>query len=385
MSGTVRKRGSTWSVIYDEGRDDTGRRVQRWKGGYATKRDAEAALTAFRYSMQAGDYVRPTADTFGAFLDGWLETVEPQLRPSTFASYTMIVARHVKPALGLVKIQELTALQLNAAYAKMLKTGAVHAKTTRGLSPRTVRYTHTIVRKALADAVKWNLIPRNVADAANPPARRPRPKRTWTADELLRFLDHVRDDRLYAAFLLAATTGMRRGEILGLPWSAVDLDTGKLSVSRSLVSVDYSVRVSEPKTARGRRVVALDPATVQALRHHHGRQLEERVAADDWRNADDLVFTRDDGSPIHPQAFSEAFKRHAVAARLPTLSLHGLRHTHATLALRAGVHPKVVSERLGHASVAFTLDVYTDALPDMQETAAALVAALVLEPQEAGR
>jgi integrase len=150
------------------------------------------------------------------------------------------------------------------------------------------------------------------------------------------------------------------------------------------VSVDYEVQLSEPKTSRGRRVVALDSATVAALREHRRRQVAERLAmGGEWGNELDLVFTREDGAPLHPQAFSEAFLRHAAAAKLPKLSLHGLRHTHATLALRAGVHPKVVSERLGHASVAFTLDTYTDALPDMQETAAALVAALVLNTEEA--
>jgi integrase len=380
MRGHVRKRGSKWCVVYDEGYDDSGRRVQRWKSGYATKREAEEALTKILNSLSQGEYVRPNGDTFGGFLEEWLAAVEAQLRPSTFASYRMIVDKHVKPRLGAVKLQKLTALKLDGAYAEMLREGSLHTKKKRGLSPRTVRYAHTIIRKALADAVTWNLLPRNVADAANPPKKTKRAKKTWTAAELRTLLEHVRDDRLYAAYLLAATTGMRRGEILGLAWSAVDLDGAKLSVSRSLVSVDYKLQLSEPKTSTARRGVALDPATLQALRDHQARQLDERLAMGGaWGNELDLVFTREDGSPLHPQAFSEAFERHAAAAKLPKLSLHGLRHTHATLALRAGIHPKVVSERLGHASVAFTLDTYTDALPDMQETAAAMVAALVLD------
>lgn len=380
MRGHVRQRGRKWVVVYDEGYDENGRRIQRWQSGFATKREAEAALTKVLNSLAEGEYVRPTSDTFGGFLSEWLEAIEPQLRPSTFASYTSMVDKHIRPRLGSVKLQKVSALKLNSAYAAMLRDGFLHAKDARGLSPRTVRYAHTIIRKALADAVAWNLVPRNVADSANPPKTVKRAKKTWTADELRRFLGHVRDDRLYAAFLLAATTGMRRGEILGLAWSSLDLNASRLSVSRSLVSVDYRVEISEPKTAQARRQVALDPATVQALRDHRMRQLEERLAmGGEWGNELDLVFTREDGSPIHPQAFSEAFERHAVAAKLPKLSLHGLRHTHATLALRAGVHPKVVSERLGHASVAFTLDTYTDALPDMQETAASLVAALVLD------
>jgi integrase len=172
---------------------------------------------------------------------------------------------------------------------------------------------------------------------------------------------------------------MRRGEVLGLAWSDCDLDGGHVTVRRSLVSTNYKLDFSEPKTERGRRIIAIDPATVAALRDHQGRQLLERVALGDaWGNDHDLVFTREIGMPIHPQTFSGWFEKHVEKAKLPALSLHGLRHTHATMAFRAGVHPKVVSERLGHASIAFTLDTYTDSLPDMQETAAALVANLVL-------
>jgi integrase len=236
--------------------------------------------------------------------------------------------------------------------------------------------------RALDDAVGWSMLTRNPAASANPPKKAPAGRKTtWTADELRRFLDHVRADRLYAAYLLSALTGMRRGEVLGLGWSSVDLDSAKLTVERSLVLVDYVPTLAAPKTAHGRRVVALDPGTVAALREHRTRQLNDRVALGPaWGNELDLVFTRDDGRPLHPQVFSDAFERHAAAAKLPKLSLHSLRHTHATLALRAGVHPKVVSERLGHATVAFTLDTFTEALPDMQETAAGMVAALVLEP-----
>lgn len=263
-------------------------------------------------------------------------------------------------------------------YADMLKSGRRNGQ--GGLSVRTVRYAHTVVRKALSDAVGWNLLTRNVADAAQPPKKQKTTKETWGAEQLRTFLTQVRDDRLFAAWQLAALTGMRRGEVLGLSWADIDLDASRLAVRRSLISSDYEIKVSEPKTEKGRRAVALDPAMVAALRDHQGRQLLERAAmGGDWDNALDLVFTREDGSPIHPQAFSEMFERHVTASKLPRLSLHGLRHTHATIALRAGVHPKVVSERLGHASVAFTLDVYTDSLPDMQETAASLIAALVLD------
>jgi integrase len=291
----------------------------------------------------------------------------------------MMVKKHLAPRLGDLPLQQLTAPRLNAAYASMLATGRRHGK--GGLSPRTVRYAHTIMRRALADAVRWNLLARNVADSADPPsakATRPKAPKAWSAQELHRFLEHVRGDRLYAAYLLAATTGLRRGELLGLRWAAVDLDGGRLSVSTTVVSVDYEIRESIPKTERSRRLVTLDGGTLVALREHRENQRLERLSLGLPAETDGLVFAQPDGTPLHPHSFSAAFARHVEAVGLPRIPLHGLRHTWATLALMAGVHPKIVQERLGHSSIATTLDTYSHAVPTMQETAAALVANLVL-------
>jgi integrase len=179
---------------------------------------------------------------------------------------------------------------------------------------------------------------------------------------------------------MAASTGMRRGEVLGLSSDAVDLENGRLAVRQTLTVADYKPRLAQPKTERSRRDVALDSDTVAALRDHRKRQLEERLAAGElWQNELGLVFTDAIGRPIHPQSFSESFERHVAAAGLRGIPLHGLRHTHATLALQAGVHPKVVSDRLGHYSAAFTLDTYSESIPALQESAASTVAALVRE------
>jgi integrase len=289
------------------------------------------------------------------------------LRPLTFESYELNVAR-VVPPIGSVRLQQLTPAMLNRLYGELGE----------GLSPRSVRYVHTVLRHALADAVKWNRLVRNPADAAEPPsgkAAKAPPMKTWSAAELRAFLAHVADDRLYAGFHLAATTGLRRGELLGLRWRDVDLGTGRLAVVQTLVG---KRQLSQPKTDRSRRSVALDPATVTALREHRKRQLEERLAwGPAFEDEHDLVFCREDGSPIWPRSFSRAFERHAKDAGLAAIRLHDLRHSHATLALQAGVHPKVVSERLGHSGVGITLDTYSHAIPAMQEDAAAKVAALL--------
>lgn len=243
-----------------------------------------------------------------------------------------------------------------------------------------MRLVHTLIRQVLADAVKWNRLARNPADSADPPsasAAKSREMQTWDRDQVRAFLARVGDDRLYAAWRLAATTGLRRGELLGLRWRDVDLDAARCSIVQTVVDGSGKPEISKPKTERGRRSVALDAETVAALRAHRKAQAAERLALGPAYQDNGLVFCREDGAPIWPRTFSRAFERHGEAAELPVIRLHDLRHTHATLALAAGIHPKVVSERLGHSSVGITLDLYSHAVPAMQEDAAAKVAALI--------
>jgi integrase len=367
--GTVVKRGNRYSVVLDLGRGPDGKRIRKWHSGYPTKKAAQAAKVELLAALGRGSYVEPSKRTVGAFLrQDWLPSVRAQVRPSTWAEHHSKVEVHLVPAIGGVLLQRLTPGHLNALYADLLE---------RGLSAQTVAHVHATARRALADAVRWGLIPRNVALQASPP-RPARPElRTWDASELRAFLEHVAGDRLYALWLLAASTGMRRGEVLGLQWVDVDLAAARVAVRRALVTVGHQVVVSEPKTARGRRSVALDPATVAALKGWRKGQAAERLAWGPAWTDSGLVFTREDGRPLHPREVTRAFTRHVLAAELPIVRLHDLRHTHATLALAAGVHPKVVQERLGHANIAITLDTYSHAVPALEEEAARTVARLV--------
>jgi integrase len=374
MRGHVRKRGPTWTAVVELPREN-GKRRQRWLSGFPTKKAAEQAMREALGRVEAGVDVEPSKLTVGRYLeDVWLPAL--RVRPKTADSYGLAVRVYIAPRIGGVPLQKLTAPRLNSLYAELEASGRRNGK---GLSPRSVRHVHAILRRALADAVAWNLLVRNVADAAKPP-RKQRPKiTTWSAEQLGRFLASVRNDRLHAAWMVSALTGARRGEVLGLRWADLDLDAGKARISRALILVDYVPTISGPKTERGRRTIALDPATVAALREHRGRQaVEDALAGDAWENAEGYVFTDQLGRVIHPQSFTDRFKRYAKAAKLPTIRLHELRHSHATLALEAGVAPKVVSDRLGHATTSFTMDVYADALPAVEETAAAMVAAFVL-------
>lgn len=202
--------------------------------------------------------------------------------------------------------------------------------------------------------------------------------RTWTGHELGAFLDGVREHRLGPLFTILATTGLRRGEGLGLRWSDVDLGEGRLAVRQTLLAVNNHIEFGEPKTHRSRRTVDLDPSTVAVLKARRKAQLEERAEAGLGRpRADALIFTDERGDPLHPNLVSRTFRRLVREAGLPTIRLHDLRHSHATLALQAGVHVKIVSERLGHSSVTITLDTYSHAIPGLQRDAAEKVAALI--------
>jgi integrase len=369
VRGTVIKRGATYSIVLDLGRGPDGRRVRKWHSGFRTKKDAEQARVELLAKVDQGAYVEPAKLTVAAFLrEQWLPGLRSQVRPGTWAEHRSKVEVHLSPAIGGLQLQRLGPGHLNAVYADLLE---------RGLSARTVLHVHATIRRALADATRWGLVPRNVALLASPP----RPGRTelqvWTAADLRSFLAFVEDDRLYALWLLAASTGMRRGEVLGLQWPDVDLGRARVAVRRSLVTVGHQVVVSEPKTAKGRRSVALDPTTVAAIKAWGKRQTAARLAWGPAWTDSGLVFTREDGRPLHPREVTRAFTRHVLAAELPMIRLHDLRHTHATLALAAGVHPKIVQERLGHANIAITLDTYSHAVPALEEQAARTVAALV--------
>ncbi|MGK2965103.1 MAG: tyrosine-type recombinase/integrase [Tepidiformaceae bacterium] len=371
MRGSVFKRGRTWTAQVYLGRDAvTGRKRYRQLGGFGTKRAAEQALTEQLERLRVGEYVDAGATTVAGFVERWLIAVEPSLRPTTFASYRNMLGLHVVPRLGKVRLVKLTGLDLSGLYGELLASGYRKGNTTRGLSPTTVRYIHQIVRKALADAVRWGLLVRNPAAQVDPPRRSDQEMATWSAPQARRFIEAVADDRLRAMWVLLCSTGMRRGEVLGLRWDDVDLDAGRIAVQRALVEVSgYDLRLSDPKSARGKRSVRLDAHTTAELVRHRRRQLEERMAYG-VGSRPEFVFTRPDGGQLQPQRISRSFQSLARRAELPSIRLHDLRHTAATLALAAGIHPKVVSERLGHSTIQLTLDTYSHVVEGIHEAAA---------------
>jgi integrase len=269
VRGTVVKRGAGYSVVVDLGPDPaTGKRRQKWISGFRTKRDAERHVADAVKGVNEGTYTEPSKQTVGAYVEEWLKAIEPTVRPSTLHSYRRNLTLHVVPRIGALRLPQVDAGTLNTLYAELLSEG--RADGAGGLAPRSVRYVHTIVHRAFKDAVRWRRLVVNPADAADPPkqsASAAPDMQTWPAETLSDFLERSKGygDRYYAAWHLLATTGMRRGEVLGLRWSDLDLAGARLSIVQTVIAVKHEVALSTPKTPKGRRSVALDAGTVTAL------------------------------------------------------------------------------------------------------------------------
>ena len=375
--GSVYRRGATWTAHVSWGSGATKRQVK--KGGYRTRKEAQAALTELLGSIDAGTFVTPSRLTLRRYLDDWLAGLATAgRRPTTIDRYGRMIGAYVSPRIGDVPLQQLSALELDRLYATLATEGRQRGG--GGLSLRTVRYVHAILSKALGDAERKGLVARNVARRSSPPkssATRAPEQTTWTPDELRSFLELMNDHRYGPLMRVAAMTGLRRSELCGLRWADVDLGAALATVRQSVQLVGGRIVVGEVKTTRSRRRLDLDAGTVAVLRAHRRAQAAERLMVGAGWGDHGLVFAAPDGRPLNPDTITQWFDRTVRRSGLPRLRLHDLRHTHATHLLAAGVGIKIVSERLGHASVAFTLDVYGHVMPGQQASAAAAAAALV--------
>lgn len=373
MRGHIAKKGNRYYALVYEGIDPaTGKPRHRWHAAGDTRKGAEKVLGDIVKRMHDGDYRAPDKIALGDYLlERWLPSKRTRVKPSTASAYERNIRLHINPNIGRIPLQKLHPVDLDELYVKLLTEGKRNGSG-GGLSAKSVRNVHATIQSALTDAARKGTVIRNVADLADPPAisRSGHSMNVWTGDELRTFLDAIAGHDLYPLYFLASSTGMRRGELAGLPWRNVDLDTARLTVNEQVVSVDYKLIVDDLKTETSRRTIDLDEHTVTMLRRHRRQQLEERMASG-RRGDDSFVFAKPDGSPVHPDLISQTFERTVAQLDVPRIRLHDLRHTHATILLQQNVHPKVVSERLGHSSIAFTMTVYQHVMPGMQTEAAA--------------
>lgn len=367
MAGQIIKRGdNTWLVRIFQGRDADGKRRYINKTIRGTKKDAEKYLTASMRDRDLGVFVEPAAMSLNSYFDKWLEgAAKPRVSERTFADYAALLKRYVREPLGNKILSALRPLDIQALYSNMQE---------RGLSPRVIRYTHAVLSSSLKQAVRWGMLPHNPAEFVQLPKQSRKEMRALSAEEAMRFLAALEGDRCATVLAFALTTGMRPEECFGLQWKDVDLTQGVVTIQRALVwrTKGGGWYFTEPKTSRSRRTLPLPASMVKALAEHKRRQAEERLKlGSEWQDHG-LVFTTVVGSPLNISNLTRNhFKPALKRAGLPsTVRLYDLRHTCATLLLQTGENPKVVSERLGHASITLTLDVYSHVLPDMQKAAA---------------
>jgi integrase len=400
--------GSTWSYQLTTGTKRTGRKHHS-RGGFATRKACEAALAEVVAALGRGDrrpLVKRTDQTVGEHLDEWLAQCQVRarrpLKPSTAAGYGNAIKVWIKPHIGDVPLADLDRDHLVALYAKLRDRGGKgrkvvkpaprspdgsrvtgdpsHTYETRPLGSRSVQLAHTILTKALASAVADDKIPVSPIERIHPdhrPTHTPRKlaDRHWSPEQARTFLAHVAEGRLHPLWALALDTGARRGELAALRWSDVDLDDGRVTIARNRVMVGAQVVEGTPKSAKSHRRVDIDAGTVTVLKRWKATQMRERMAAGPaWAGGDDpYLFTDELGEPYRPDGLSDRFDKAQSGAGVPALTFHGLRHTSATLALSAKPVPvpiHVVSERLGHATVSITADIYAHVLEDQRTDAA---------------
>lgn len=366
--GSIHQRtDGRWAATLDLGWENGKRRRKSFYG--KTRREVAEKLGSAVQARRQGLPVTNDRRKTGEYLAWWVDAVLPNaVRPSTEAGYAGIVRKHLVPTIGRIPLAKLAPHHVTSLMNERLE---------RGYSPQTVKNIHACLRRALGQAVRWGLVPRNVAGLASAPRVQTSEVRPLTPEEARHLLLVARGDRLYALYAVALAVGLRRGEALGLHWGDVDLDAGLLKVQRSLQRVNGELRFMEPKTARSRRTITLPASCIEALRDHRRRQVEERLAAGPSWQEHELIFSTGIGTPIDPRNIHRSFYRIRKNAGL-TCRFHDLRHTCASLLLAQNVHPRVVMEILGHSTIGVTMDVYSHVMPALEREAVERLDALLL-------
>ncbi len=368
----LRKRGkNSWQICIENGRDPvTGKRNRIYKTVNGTKKEAKKEMHKLAYEIETGGYIEPSELTVKEYLLRWLKDYcKNNLAPSTLESYEIIVKTHLIPALGAIKLSNLEPMHINSYQTQKLNSGRKDGKP-GGLSKRTVQYHHRVLSKALKHAVKWRVINTNPATYIDAPSPDTPEITAMTSEQVNKLLDNA-TGWVYNFLYIAVFTGMRRSEILGLRWKDIDLKEKVIHVRQSVTKpAGRDLVFRKPKTNSSIRPINIDDDVVNAFKRRKKEQNENQLFfGEKYNNEYNLVFTKEDGSPFLPQYATRQFNDVAKKAGLSEFRLHDLRHTHATLMLKAEVHPKVVQERLGHASITVTLDTYSHVIPSMQKEA----------------
>jgi integrase len=369
--GHLRERSpGHWAIILDSRDAANGKRKQIWHKFKGNRTQAKSELARLVTERDAGTLLEPNKTTLAQFLGRWLEHIKPQISPRSHERYSELATKNIVPLLGGVILAKLKPMQISEAYGKALASGRRDG--TGGLAPRTVHHMHRILKQALGQAVKWQLLTRNPADACNPPKVERTSMVAFDMAQTAELLHALRGRRIFTPTILAVLCGLRRGEICALRWRNVDLAKGQLAVVESAEQTKAGVRFKEPKSGRA-HTVSLSATVVDELQAHRLRQAEELLRVGVRLSDDTLLVCQADGMLLQPRSLTHEWIRLLGKTSLPRARFHDLRHAHATHMLANGVHPKVASERLGHSKVGITLDLYSHVMPGMQDDAAARV------------
>ncbi len=369
--GSIYKRGDgKWCSQITIGKKPDGSPKRKYFYGKTRQEVAEKMNKALN-SIMTGNFVEPSTITVTEWLHIWLfEYKKNSVRPSTFDSYESLSRVHICPTIGMIKLKDLKPEHLQTLYNEKLKSG---------LSTRTIKYLHTIMHAALKQAIKNNLVIRNVSEATTLPKQKKTEIKTLSIEEQARFIGALNGERLEAAFILALSTGVRQGELLALRWKYVDFEEGAIRIVSSLGRVNNhdpnadtktTLMYQEPKTKNGKRTIPLPGAAVEILKQHRRHQLEEKLAAGEIYEDNDLVFATTLGKPIDSKNLVRRFKAILKKAGIDNINFHALRHTYATRFVELNEHPKVVQELMGHSDVRITLDIYSHVMPEVKKSAA---------------
>lgn len=433
LPGSVFQRGNKWAYAFYGPPDVlTGEKPKIRQSGFDTDDDAWDAMLEARAALATESYVKPSRQNVTAFFESWFPYVRTTTQATTAANYENLARLYVLPVIGKRPLQDITAPVIAALYEHLLtkaragqwdsnwemyqrwkaatargetlsarelaragdvtpagarkavrryEAGRVPSEPEGGYAKKTVLSVHIMLGSAMSTAKAWRCISANPMDGVKAPSMTRQPHKTWTPDQMKRFLEFARSDRLYGLWVLVASTGMRRSELCGLTRDGLDLSApGGATVRMNVTSVVAGGKVAAGggKSSTSRRPVSLDRYTTAVLNEHMERLNHEREAfGNDYRDKS-LVFCWENGAPIYPDTITEKFNALVDRARLPLITLHGVRHSYATIALRSGTHPKVVSSRLGHSTVAFTLDTYSEDVPELDRGAAEDIGGLFL-------
>jgi len=373
MRGHIKKLyKSSYTIVVPLGRDPaTGKYRQHWENVKGTKADAERRLSELQNELYKGTFIKPQKITVAEYLTDWLEnTARFHVSPTTYKGYKHIINRHLIPGIGGTYLSNLTGVAIQTYYAQKLKSPCLDSKSI--LSSHSVRCHHKVLHRALKSAVVKRIIMHNVADDTEPPIPVKKEVRPMTESQLTLFLQELKGSHYYEIFYLFLFTGLRRSELFALHWDDIDLQNKRLTVSRSLHYINREFIFSEPKTEKSKATISLTNSTVKLMEDYKHRKIAEYILLGKKFSGTELVFCRSNGKPFIPQAASEYWRRFADRLGMTELRLHDARHTHASLMLRRGVNVKIIQERLRHADIKTTLNIYSHILQGMHDEAASL-------------